>query len=141
MALRVVHGWRGLAQDQRGAALAFGNFDGVHLGHQAVIADAAEAARRLDAPSAVSSFEPHPRRIFQPEAEPFRLMTLDQQARALDALGIDLFYVLPFNAEVAEMSDEGFAETGPGRRAWRAACGRRLRRHLRQGPQRRCRSP
>lgn len=110
MALRVVHGWRGLAQDQRGAALAFGNFDGVHLGHQAVIADAAEAARRLDAPSAVSSFEPHPRRIFQPEAEPFRLMTLDQQARALDALGIDLFYVLPFNAEVAEMSDEGFAE-------------------------------
>src|SRR5271168_41005 len=68
------------------------------------------AQRVLRSPLAVSSFEPHPRRWFQPDAEPFRLMTLDQQARALDALGIDLFYVLPFNAEIAEMSDEGFAE-------------------------------
>lgn len=110
MGLQVIHGWIGLSEAQKGAALAFGNFDGVHRGHQAVIADAAQAGRQRDLPLAVSSFEPHPRRWFQPDAEPFRLMSLDQQARALEALGVQLFYVLPFNAEVAEMSDEGFAE-------------------------------
>jgi riboflavin kinase/FMN adenylyltransferase len=84
----------------------------VHKGHQQVIAEAEVVARRvLQGPLAVSSFEPHPRRFFQPDAEPFRLMTLDQQARALEALGVDLFYVLPFDASVAEMSDETFAET------------------------------
>jgi riboflavin kinase/FMN adenylyltransferase len=108
--LQVVHGWQGLSEPQKGAALAFGNFDGVHLGHQAVIADAAEAARRLSLPLAVSSFEPHPRRWFQPDAEPFRLMSVDQQARALATLGVALFYVLPFDGVVAQMSDEGFAE-------------------------------
>ena len=110
MGLQVIHGWSGLGEAQKHAALAFGNFDGVHLGHQAVIADAAEAARQRGLPLAVSSFEPHPRRWFQPEAEPFRLMSLGQQARALAALGVELFYVMPFNADVAEMSDEGFAE-------------------------------
>lgn len=109
MALRIVHGWQGLAPDQRGAALAYGNFDGVHGGHQQVIKAAGEAAAKLGAPFAVSSFEPHPRRWFQPDAEPFRLMTVDQQARALAALGVDLFYVLPFDADMAEMSDEAFA--------------------------------
>ena len=55
------------------------------------------------------SFDPHPRRYFQPAAEPFRLMTVDQQARALDALGVDIFYILPFEQEMAVMSDEAFA--------------------------------
>jgi riboflavin kinase/FMN adenylyltransferase len=110
VALKIVHGWQGLTPDQRGAALAYGNFDGVHKGHQAVIAEAKVMAKRVQAPLAVSSFEPHPRQFFQPDAEPFRLMTLDQQARALEGLGVDLFYVLPFNAEIAEMSDEAFAE-------------------------------
>jgi riboflavin kinase/FMN adenylyltransferase len=111
VALRIVHGWQGLAPDQRGAALAYGNFDGVHKGHQQVILAAAAMARSQNMPLAVSSFEPHPRRVFQPDAEPFRLMTIDQQARALDRLNVDLFYVLPFTTEVAGMSDEAFAET------------------------------
>ena len=110
MALQIVHGWQGLTADQRGAALAFGNFDGVHKGHQVVIAEAKVMAERVRAPLAVSSFEPHPRQFFQPDAEPFRLMTLDQQARALEELGVDLFYVLPFTAEIAGMSDGAFAE-------------------------------
>jgi riboflavin kinase/FMN adenylyltransferase len=109
VALQVIFGWHGLGPDQRGAALAFGNFDGVHKGHQQVIAAAAQVARDLGAPFAVSSFEPHPRRWFQPDAEPFRLMTLDQQARALDALGVDRFHVLPFDAEMANLTDEAFA--------------------------------
>jgi riboflavin kinase/FMN adenylyltransferase len=107
--LRIVRGWRGLAADERGASVAFGNFDGVHRGHQRVIAAAALAARQKDAPLGVISFEPHPRRFHQPDAAPFQLMSLDQQARALDALGVDLLYVLPYGPEIAGMTDEEFA--------------------------------
>jgi riboflavin kinase/FMN adenylyltransferase len=110
VALKVIHGWENLPPEVRGAAVAYGNFDGVHLGHRQVIRDAQAAAQALKVPFAVSTFEPHPRRFFQPNAEPFRLMNLDQQARALEALGAELFYVLPFDAAVAGMSDEGFAE-------------------------------
>jgi riboflavin kinase/FMN adenylyltransferase len=109
MAIRRVDGWRELGAADRGASVALGNFDGVHLGHQRVIAAAAEVAKRLGAPLGVISFEPHPRRWFQPDAEPFRVMSLDQQARALEALGVEIFYVLPFDADMAGMSDEDFA--------------------------------
>lgn len=110
MSLTLVRDWRGLPDSQRGAAVALGNFDGVHLGHQKVIAAAREAADRIGAPLGVVSFEPHPRLFFQPDAEPFRVMSLNQQARALEALGVELFYALPFNAEMAGMSDTDFAE-------------------------------
>jgi riboflavin kinase/FMN adenylyltransferase len=89
--------------------LALGNFDGVHRGHRQVIAEAAKAAAALQAPLGVVSFEPHPRVYFQREREPFRLMTVQQQARALDALGVDLFHVLRFDDELAHLSDEAFA--------------------------------
>jgi riboflavin kinase/FMN adenylyltransferase len=89
VALRIVNGWQGLAPEQRGAAVALGEFDGVHRGHLGVIASAARAAHDQNLPLGVISFEPHPQRYFRPDAEPFRLMTLDQQARALDALGVD----------------------------------------------------
>ena len=109
MRLKVIHGWRDVDPEHRGASVALGEFDGVHKGHLGVIVGAARAAQTLGAPLAVISFEPHPRRFFQPDAPPFRLMTLDQQARALDDLGVDIFYVLPFDAEMAGMSDEAFA--------------------------------
>jgi len=109
MALRIVEGWRGLDARWRGAALALGEFDGVHLGHRAVIALAADAARAAAAPLGVISFEPHPRRYFVPDSEPFELTTRGQQARALEALGADLLYVLPFDVTLAEMTDEAFA--------------------------------
>lgn len=107
--IQVVRGWRDLPADQRGAAVAIGAFDGVHRGHQAVIALARDAAARLGVPLAVVSFDPHPRRWFQPEAAPFRLMTPDQMARALEPLGVDRLYLLPFDGEMAAMTDEQFA--------------------------------
>ena len=107
--MRIVHDWKGLSDSDRGAAVALGNFDGVHRGHQQVIALAAKAAGELNAPLGVISFEPHPRRIFQPDAPSFRLMQPDQQARALAGLGVDIFYVLPFTPELAEMTDREFA--------------------------------
>ena len=110
MGLRVVHGWKHLAPADRGAAVALGNFDGVHLGHQQVIAGAAQAARAVGAPLAVITFDPHPRRLFHPDEPAFRLMTTDQQARALEALGVDLLYVLNFDFEMANFSDRAFVE-------------------------------
>src|SRR5690606_38371200 len=102
--------WRDLPERLKGAAVAVGAFDGVHRGHQAVIAAAAEAARTLAAPLGVVSFDPHPRRWFQPEAAPFRLMTPAQMARALAPLGVERLYLLPFAADMAAMSDDAFAD-------------------------------
>ncbi|MBX3477788.1 MAG: bifunctional riboflavin kinase/FAD synthetase [Brevundimonas sp.] len=110
MAARIIPDWRDLPSDLKGAAVAVGAFDGVHQGHQAVIADAARAARDLDAPLGVVSFAPHPRRFFQPDAAPFGLMTPDQMAAALGELGVERLYLLPFDAEMAAMSDRDFAE-------------------------------
>ena len=109
MTVQVIRNWRDLAPELRGAAVAVGAFDGVHRGHQAVIASAREAAQRLGVPLGVVSFDPHPRRFFQPDAAPFRLMTADQMAKALEPLGVDRLYLLSFDAEMAALSDEAFA--------------------------------
>lgn len=126
MPVEVITGWRDLPETLRGAAAAIGAFDGVHRGHQAVIASAREAADRLDAPLAVVSFDPHPRRWFQPDAAPFRLMTAGQMARALEPLGVSRLYLLPFDAAMAAMTDVEFArDVLAGPQAARGAAGRR----------------
>jgi riboflavin kinase / FMN adenylyltransferase len=109
MSMRIVSGWRDLREDDRGAVAALGNFDGVHLGHRQVISAAATAAAALDAPLAVITFDPHPRRVFRPSDPPFRLTTLVQQARALEALGVQRLHLLPFDFAMAQMSDREFA--------------------------------
>ncbi len=106
--MKIIHGWKGLEEAQRGAAVALGNFDGVHLGHQHVIADAAAAARAMGAPLGVISFEPHARMHFNPEAPPFRLMNAHQLARTVQTFDADLFYLLPFGVEMANFSDHDF---------------------------------
>lgn len=111
MAFKIIHGWKNVGDEDRGAAVAHGNFDGVHLGHQRVIADAAAAARRLSAPLGVISFEPHARMHFEPDSPPFRLMTPPQLARAVEALGVERLYLLPFGVEMANFTDHDFAET------------------------------
>lgn len=110
MTPRIVHGWKQLTDADRGAAVALGNFDGVHKGHQSVIAGAAAAAKTTGAPLAVITFDPHPRRLFQPDEPAFRLMTVEQQARALGEMGVDILYVLNFDFEMANFSDRGFVE-------------------------------
>jgi riboflavin kinase / FMN adenylyltransferase len=109
--LRVIKGWKDLPQGDRGASVAMGNFDGVHRGHQQVIALAAKAAGELDAPLGVITLDPHPRVFFRPEEPAFLLMKPDQQARALEALGVDVLYVLPLTTELAQMTDRAFAQT------------------------------
>jgi riboflavin kinase/FMN adenylyltransferase len=107
--LRVIRGWKDLPAGDRGASVAMGSFDGVHRGHQKVIALAAKAAGEAAAPLGVITFDPHPRVYFRPDEPAFRLMQPDQQARALEALGVDVLYVLPLDAELAEMTDREFA--------------------------------
>src|ERR1700742_1181857 len=104
--MRIFHDWRGVPADARGATVALGNFDGVHLGHASVIR-AAHAARP-DAPLAVLTFEPHPREVFRPDDPPFRLTLSAERADALAALGVGLLYELPFNREFSLMGADEF---------------------------------
>ena len=97
------------AAEDRGASVAIGNFDGVHLGHQAVLDVARAEARRLGAPLGVVTFEPHPREHFAPDAPPFRLMSPAARASRLERLGVDVLYELPFGDWMARLSAEDFA--------------------------------
>ena len=108
--MKTVRGWRNLAAEDRGACLAFGAFDGVHRGHQRVIAAASEAARQHLAPLGAVAFEPHPWRWFHPDDPPFLLTTPAQQARQFEALGAQRLYVLPFDDHLAGLSAEDFVE-------------------------------
>lgn len=107
--IRVIRGWKDLPAGDRGAAVAMGSFDGVHLGHQQVIELAHQAAQQLGAPLGVITFDPHPRVYFRPDEPAFRLMKTDQQARALEKLNVDILYVLPLDAGLAGMTDREFA--------------------------------
>ncbi|MGE3930265.1 MAG: bifunctional riboflavin kinase/FAD synthetase [Hyphomonadaceae bacterium] len=97
-----------LPDQAKGAAIALGNFDGVHEGHQAVIASAHVAAQKLGAPLAAAVFEPHPRRFFQPDAPPFRLQSPAQRGRALADLGVVHEFGIGFDTSLAQMSDAQF---------------------------------
>lgn len=98
--------WREVPEALRGASIALGNMDGVHRGHQAVLA-AAHAARP-GAKLAALTFEPHPREHFRPEDPPFRLTLLPAKAAALGAAGAAVVYALRFDAALAAMPAEAF---------------------------------
>ncbi|KPP93762.1 MAG: bifunctional riboflavin kinase / FMN adenylyltransferase RibF [Rhodobacteraceae bacterium HLUCCA08] len=107
--MRIVHDTQFLDPALRGAVAAIGNFDGVHLGHQSVIALTREISNEIDAPLGVMTFEPHPREAFAPDAPPFRLMNAEAKAHRLEKLGIDILYELPFTPGLAALSPRDFA--------------------------------
>jgi len=92
----------------RGAAVAMGNFDGVHRGHKVVIATARDRAKRLGEPAAVLTFEPHPRAFFKPEEPLFRLTDEATKLRLLASTGLDGVIILTFNAALASLTAEEF---------------------------------
>lgn len=100
-----------LPPDSKGSVVAIGNFDGVHLGHQVVIREAAAVAHELGVPLTVLSFEPHPRAVFRPDDPPFRLTPFRIRARQLEALGIDIHVCLHFDRDFARHTADWFAET------------------------------
>ena len=92
----------------RGACLALGNFDGFHLGHQAVVGRAVARGAHEHRPVIVATFDPHPVRFFKPDAAPFRLTTLDQRQRMFAAAGADAMLVFAFNRALASTSAADF---------------------------------
>jgi len=107
--MRIIRDPTFIAQFDRGAAAAIGNFDGVHLGHQAVIDLTKSVAN--GAPLGILTFEPHPRDHFAPDAAPFRLMNAAAKANRLEKLGVERLYEVPFNAALAELTPREFAQT------------------------------
>lgn len=108
--MRTLDFWSGLKNDDRGASVAIGNFDGIHLGHQAVIDVARQGAVARQAPLGIVTFEPHPREYFAPDAPPFRLMNAEAKANRLEKLGIERLYQLRFDAVLATLSPGAFAK-------------------------------
>ena len=107
--MTVVAGYRDVPTSAHGLSIALGNFDGVHSGHRAVI-DAARTAHPTAA-LGVATFEPPPRAFFRPDDPPFRIYRPARRNAKLQALGAKAVFELPFNAEMASMTDEEFAET------------------------------
>lgn len=106
--MQIVDGWTAVPPDCKGAALAIGNFDGVHRGHQAVLDAVKGAARELKVPAGVMVFEPHPRKFFQPDKPLFRLTPLPRKLALFEQFGCDLTAVIPFNEAFAALSAEEF---------------------------------
>lgn len=94
----------------RGGVVAIGKFDGLHIGHRALIEVAARKADELGAPLGVVTFEPHPRAVFEPDAQPFRLDTTEARARLLAELGVDVLLNQSFDREFAQLSAEEFVQ-------------------------------
>lgn len=105
--MRIIRDYQFVDPEDRGASVAIGNFDGVHLGHQAVIRMAQQAAP--DAPLGVLTFEPHPREYFAPQSPPFRLMRRTARTSRLEKLGVERLYELNFNAALASLMPDEFA--------------------------------
>ncbi|MEM7491761.1 MAG: riboflavin biosynthesis protein RibF [Pseudomonadota bacterium] len=103
--MTVIAHYKHVPAEARGFSVALGNFDGVHAGHRAVI----EAAAKIDAPLGVATFEPPPRAFFRPDDPPFRLYRPSRRNQRLADLGAKAVFELPFNADMAKMTDEIFA--------------------------------
>jgi riboflavin kinase/FMN adenylyltransferase len=91
-------------------AFTIGNFDGVHLGHEAMLDELARAARRLGVPSCVLTFEPHPREFFAPDKAPTRLTSLREKLELLATCGVDRVHICRFDYAFAQIAAEEFIE-------------------------------
>lgn len=97
-----------IPEELRGAIIALGNFDGFHLGHQAVVGRAVQRGAHERRPVIVATFDPHPVRHFKPDTPPFRLTTLDQRERMFAHTGADAMLVFRFGQELASTTAEEF---------------------------------
>jgi len=110
--MRITHGFRPLGTPH---AVTIGNFDGLHLGHQAMLARLQDVARTRGLPTCVLSFEPHPREFFAPDQAPARLSSLREKAEHLQRLGIDRLHVFRFDRAFSTLTADAFIEPVLGR--------------------------
>ncbi len=106
--MRVVEGSAALGGPLPGSVLTAGNFDGLHVGHRAIMDTVTSRARALGGPAVVYTFEPHPRKVLQPDRAPRLLTTLEQKLELLEARGVDVVIVEPFTLEFAQVPPERF---------------------------------
>ena len=98
----------GIPESFKGSIVALGNFDGFHLGHQAVVNRAIQRAFHERRPVVVATFDPHPVKFFKPDVPPFRLTTLDQREHLFAHAGADAMLVFEFGSQLASMDAEAF---------------------------------
>lgn len=110
MHMRIIRNYQNVDYAARGASVAIGNFDGVHLGHQSVINIARSEAKAMDAPLGILTFEPHPRTYFTPHGPPFRLMSTAARQTRLRKIGVDILFELNFSDILSSFSPREFAE-------------------------------
>ncbi len=91
-------------------AVTFGNFDGVHLGHRALLLQVVQSARQLGGPATVVTFDPHPLTLLRPDRAPRAVDSLQGRLERLEQAGVDRVWVLRFDAEFAARSPEWFAQ-------------------------------
>ncbi len=103
-----LHGGSAAPPHLAGGIVALGNFDGFHLGHQAVVGAAVARARSEGRPALVATFDPHPVRHFRPDAAPFRLTTLDQREALFAEAGVDAMVVFGFDGGLAALTADEF---------------------------------
>ncbi len=103
-----VHGTAALKRALRRPVLTIGNFDGLHVGHRAIMRMVLARARDLGGEAVVYTFEPHPRKVLRPDRAPQLLTTLDQKIELLEEMGIDVTIFEPFDRDFAEIEPETF---------------------------------
>lgn len=113
--MNVVCGLLDLPSDPRPAALALGTFDGLHLGHQAVVAALRSAAARAGLQAVAVTFDPHPLTVVAPPGQPFLLSTIEERTDLFTSMGIDTLLVVRFDTELREVSAASWLEMLSGR--------------------------
>jgi riboflavin kinase/FMN adenylyltransferase len=110
MIMRLIRGLPALPAPCEGVVVTLGAFDGLHLGHQALIARAREQARERNTRALMVTFEPMPREFLQPDSPPARLTSFRERWRLAAAMGLEGFCVLRFDARLRALTGEGFAQ-------------------------------
>ena len=108
--MRIVRGLPSAPPDRRPSAVALGVFDGVHLGHRAILGAAVAHARAIGSPAVACTFDPHPLEVLQPDRGPLPITTLDERLELIAARGVDEAVVLAFTRELAAMEPEAFVK-------------------------------
>ena len=108
--MRIIRDYQFVKSSDKGASVAVGNFDGVHIGHQHVIEIARQWGRKNNSPLGVLTFEPHPRSYFFPDGLNFRLMSSDAKATRLNKMNVEKLYELNFNKTLSSLTPFEFAD-------------------------------
>lgn len=113
--MKVVRGFEGLSLDPRPTALALGTFDGLHLGHQAVVAELRSAAARAGLQAMAITFDPHPLAVIAPPGRPFLLTTVEERADLFTSMGVETLLVVRFDTDLRDVPAARWLEILSGR--------------------------